>query len=280
MATSTPMDGRREPLHVADTGSGAGVLLVHGQPGLGSDWDPVTALLVADHRVLVPDRPGYGRSSGEPAGMAENAELLAELLVRSGAGPAVVVGHSYGGGIAVLLAARHPALVRALVLVASVGEAGSVNGFDHVLALPVLGEVLSVAGLVTMGRILPRLRPLSRVLPPALGDRLRAGLPDRQYALEVSRLGWRMCRSFLTEQRSLLAEIGDVQRALRVLSVPTAVMTGTWDTVVPPTSAAATAASIRGSELVTVARAGHYLLRDTPSVVAAAVRHMEARAGT
>ncbi len=278
MATSAAMRGAWERLHVAETGTGPPVLLVHGQPGVGADWEPVIERLRADHRVLAPDRPGYGASAPLALSMAENAEILSELLGAGDGGPAVVVGHSYGGGIAALLAARHPELVRGLVLVGSVGNAASVNGFDHVLALPVIGEVFSAVGLVTLGHVLPRLRPLARFLPEHAGTRLRASLPDLRYAAGVSRLGLRMCRTFVAEQRSLIAEIAEVEAAIAALDLPVSVITGTWDTVVPPSVAVSIARSVPGAELVAVAGVGHFVPRDQPSAVASAVRRVEARA--
>lgn len=280
MATSAAMSAPWEHLHVVERGAGPAVLLVHGQPGLCTDWDPVADRLVADHRVVVPDRPGYGGSGRSPLGMAENADALAGLLRSRGVAPSVVVGHSYGGGVGVLLAARHPDAVRGLVLVGSVGDAGSVNGFDHLLAAPLVGPALSAMGLLTLGRVLPSLRPLARHLPDRPGALLRASLPDRQYAASISRLGLRMCRSFVAEQRSLIAEIGDVQQALPTLGVPTVVVTGTWDAVVPPSVAQAMAAAVPHAELVTVARTGHFVPRDAPRAVVDAVRRVVARSGS
>jgi pimeloyl-ACP methyl ester carboxylesterase len=121
-------------LFVIDEGRGPAVLALHGQPGLASDWEKVLPYLVGDHRVLAPDRPGYGRSGGDAIGMGANAELMADMVVRWGVAPVTVVGHSYGGGIGILMAARYPDVVRALVLVGSVGRADSLNVVDHVLA--------------------------------------------------------------------------------------------------------------------------------------------------
>jgi pimeloyl-ACP methyl ester carboxylesterase len=87
-----------------------------------------------------------------------------------------------------------------------------------------------------------------------------------------------MCRSFVAEQRSLIMEIRDVEQALRRLRVPTSILTGTLDMVVPPSVALSMAATVAGAELVTVARAGHFLPRDAPRVVVEAVRRVEARA--
>jgi pimeloyl-ACP methyl ester carboxylesterase len=258
---------------VIDSGRGPSVLFVHGQPGLAGDWDQVRLPLAADHRTLAVDRPGYGATGGPPLTMAANAELLAELLVVQGAAPATVVGHSYGGGIAILMAARHPELVSGLVLVGSVGRADSVSMVDHLLALPWAGEAITAAGLVTLGRFLPRLRDLASHVPGRRLDWLEASLPDR-HDLEVGR---RIRRSFVFEQRTLIHEIGAIEEALPEIAAPTVVITGTWDVVVPASVAATVAAAISGSELIAVARTGHFVPRDAPGVVQRAVRAVEAR---
>lgn len=272
------MDRAWESLLVADEGDGAATLLVHGQPGSAGEWDDLRHGLGG--RVLVVDRPGYGRSTIGPRSMADNAELLAELLVQRGAVPAVVVGHSYGGGVALLMAARRPEVVAGLVLLASVGPKSSVKGFDHLLAAPGVGEALSAAGLFTVGHLLSRLRPAARHLPAAAGARLRASLPDGRYATALSRQGVRTWRSFLAEQRSLVAEIGDVEQAMGRVRVPTAVVSGMWDVVVPPVLSAHMASAVAGAELVMLAGVGHFVARDAPRKVAAVVRRIRDGAGS
>lgn len=252
------------------------VALVHGQPGLGRDWDMVVERLVDDHRVVAPDRPGYGDDGGPALSMADNADVLADVLSAQGGGPATVVGHSYGGGVAILLAARRPELVRALVLVSSVGRRDSISGFDRVLALPGVGEALSAAGLFTLSRVLPRLRHVADLRPRHAWAWLAATIPDQGYGRTL----WsaRMWRSFVSEQRTLMHEIADVEVALGSLHLPTTVITGTWDVVVPPAVAVSIATTIGGSELLTVARAGHFVHRQFPGIVSAAVRRLERRA--
>lgn len=255
------------------------MLLLHGQPGQGEDWEPVPSLLEVDHRVLVVDRPGYGASRLPATSMVENAALAADVIAGRAGGPAVVVGHSYGGGIALLLAARHPDVVAGLVLAASVGRAGSVSGVDRLLALPVVGTAFSAAGLFALGRVLPPFGALSARLGGHAAAWLQASLPDRRYSAGISQAGIRLWRSFVTEQRALLSEIAAVETAAASVRVPTAVVTGTWDVVVPPTVAVGLAAAVPGAELVTVARTGHFLPRDAPGVLATAVRRTWERAG-
>lgn len=275
------MVGGSETLWVAESGpvGGESVLLVHGQPGSAEDWDPVVALLGAELRVLAVDRPGYGATALEARAMSGNAELLADLVAERVSGPVVVVGHSFGGGVALLMAARRPEAVAGLVLVSSVGTRDTVNGIDHLLAAPGLGTLLSGAGLFTLGRVLPRVGTLVRHLPSTAARRLRLSLPDDRYSAEISRSGLRLWRSFLAEQRALVAEIGDVEAAIARVRVPTAVVTGTHDLVVPPGSSAELASAIPGAELVVAGGTGHFVARDAPAAVAGAVLRTVRRAG-
>jgi pimeloyl-ACP methyl ester carboxylesterase len=264
---------------LVEVGAGPPVLAIHGQPGLGADWAAVAARLARDHLVLAPDRPGYGNSGEDADSLAGNVEALAGLLRRRGLAPATVVAHSYGGAVAVLLAERHPELVSGLVLVASVGQAGSLNRFDRFLALPLVGEILSVGGLYAVGQVLPLVRRRILRAPERSWHWLATSLPDDHYRQVASARREQVWRSFISEQRILLAEIGSVETALAGIRVPTVVVTGTWDVVVPPSVASSLAATIPGAELLLVARTGHFLPRDRPGVVAGAVRRVAVRTG-
>ena len=266
-------------LFVVEEGRGPAVLGLHGQPGLARDLAAVSSRLVADHRVLVPDRPGYGASPGPALGMAEGAERMAQLLVERRAAPATVVGHSYGGGIAALLAARRPELVSGLVLVASVGRAGAVGLLDRALATPLLGEAMAATGLLAVGRLLPHVRQVAGRVGGRGPSWIEASLPDHGFSEAASTFGRGVWRSFAVEQRALVREIGDVETALTEVRAPTVVLAGLWDIVVPPAVAVSVAAAVPGAELVTLARTGHFVPRDAPSAVAEAVREVERRAG-
>jgi lipase len=91
------------------------VLAIHGLTGHGQRWQTLATQHLPDVAVVAPDLLGHGRSSwAAPWTIDANAAALADLLDRSG--PVVAVGHSFGGAVALNLAAARPDLVSALLL--------------------------------------------------------------------------------------------------------------------------------------------------------------------
>ena len=262
-----------------DTGTGPPVVLLHGQPGTGASWDPVIRLLESGHRVLAPDRIGYGSSTGEARGLIDNAELIALFLEERRAGPATVVAHSWAGGVAVLLAHRHPGVVSNLILVGAACTPDSLDTIDRLLALPGVGNALTTAGLVAIDSVLPRMRSLLRYVPVRYREQIATSLPSEPGRIgERARNGGfaRQKRSFMTEQRALGEEMPAVTAALAELAVPVVVVSGAWDLVVRPSAAASLARAISGAELINFPRSGHFVARDAPDELAEVIR---ARAG-
>ena len=109
-------------LHMIDRGQGPALLLVHGLGGQMRNFDHgLIDDLARDHRVIAIDRPGSGYSSWAPGSarsLRAQADLLARLLDRLKLDRPLVVGHSYGGAVALTLAAHHPDRVGGLALIA------------------------------------------------------------------------------------------------------------------------------------------------------------------
>ena len=122
-----------------DTGTGAPVLLIHGSgPGVSAwaNWRLTIPALAGARRVIAPDMVGFGFSA-RPQGIHYNLEtwvkqaigLLDALQIER----ADLVGNSFGGGLALALAIRHPARVRRLVLMGSAGVSFPITaGLDAV----------------------------------------------------------------------------------------------------------------------------------------------------
>jgi lipase len=93
------------------------ILAVHGLTGHGLRWQTLATNHLPEFAIAAPDLIGHGRSSwAAPWNIDANVDALAALLDADADGPVVVVGHSFGGAIALNLAAARPDLVSALVL--------------------------------------------------------------------------------------------------------------------------------------------------------------------
>src|SRR3979490_239306 len=108
-------------LHYVERGSGAPLVLLHGNGSMIQDFESsgLIDLAAKNYRVIVFDRPGFGHSD-RPRNVvwtpAAQAELINNALHRLGVSRAIVLGHSWGASVAVALALKHPELVRGLVL--------------------------------------------------------------------------------------------------------------------------------------------------------------------
>jgi pimeloyl-ACP methyl ester carboxylesterase len=220
------------------------IVLLHGQPDCSASLWPLRRELLrrlpAGIRVLAPDRPGYGANPLPATGLAGNVVWLQGWLDQVEAGPTVLVGHSWAGGVAALTAARRPAALAGLVLLASIGPE-CLLPTDRALAAPVLGELIAYFTL-RLGQPLVRWRALS-VISDALADADRP-YSDASVAAMRHRPIW---RSFLLEQRALIRELPEVTAALPSIMAPTAVISGDRDSMIPAATPIALLDSIRHS---------------------------------
>jgi pimeloyl-ACP methyl ester carboxylesterase len=242
------------------------VVLLHGQPGSAADWQWVLPHLEDAWTVVVPDRPGYGRTGGTATGFAGNARATVALLDRLGRERAVVVAHSWAGGAALALASTFPARVAGLVLVSSVGPGERLGWDDRLLAAPVVGELISAATIGGAGLLLSRRRvqSLAAHLDGRAGDAVAA-------LTRLTCSGSSVWRSFLTEQRVLEAELHGLAEALPAIAAPTVILHGRADRLVPVEVAERLTGSIAAARLRILEHAGHLLPHDRPDHIAAAV---------
>jgi pimeloyl-ACP methyl ester carboxylesterase len=126
-----------QTIFYTDEGEGDPVLMIHGWSCDGSDWAWLASDLRRDHRCVVIDNRGHGRSTTATDGYTPRlfAADAARVIEEIGLGRPVVVGHSMGTIIASTLAVERPDLVRALVLV------DPVYGMDDYVIAPALAGV-------------------------------------------------------------------------------------------------------------------------------------------
>jgi len=258
---------------VADVrGSGPPVVLLHGQPGSASEWEPVSERLAIDFTVIVPDRPGYGRTGGRARGIRANGAAVRALLDDLHLPSAIVVGHSWAGAIAIALAEDSPSRLTGMVLLASVGPGEPLTRFDRMLAVPPIGTAFMAGSLHVAGRVLS--------LPPArqLIERRNGNSHAVTAMVESWRTG-RVWRSFVTEQRSLIDELPGLADRLATIHTPTVVMVGNLDRIVPPETGRRLAEAIPGARLRRLPGAGHLLAHQRPDAIVAEIRRLSGADG-
>lgn len=111
-------------VHVEQSGEGSkNVLLLHGWGCSLRHFDPIAQDLSRDYRVTALDFPAHGQSGRppEPWGVPEFGECTAEVIRQMGIFPCDIIAHSFGGRVALYLAAHHPDLVGRLVITGGAG---------------------------------------------------------------------------------------------------------------------------------------------------------------
>lgn len=259
------VDGRT--LHVRDDGppdaAAPAIVFVHGFGASLHTWEPWAQALKDDFRVVRFDLPGSGLSAPDPDrdyGDARSVALLAALMDRLGLARAHVVGHSIGGRIAWAFAARHPARVDRLVLVAPDGFASP--GFEY-------GQAPEVpAGYRLMRHVLPR--PLLRMsLAPAYGD--PAALSDAVVQRYHDLITGPGVRDALLDRMAQTVLV-EPSPTLRLIAAPTLLIWGDRDAVIPIANADGYLAAIDGATLAVIAGVGHVPQEEDAAVGLAALR--------
>jgi pimeloyl-ACP methyl ester carboxylesterase len=244
------------------------IVLLHGQPGSGSDWQQLADLLPPELHVVAPDRPGYGASREAAGGFARGARAVVAELDARNIDRAVLVGHSYGGGVALAAARLAPDRVAALVLLASVGPS-CLTGWDRLLAAPVAGEVCAVAAWW--------LTPwLARARLTGIARRRRLPIaPDEHVNWQIwgntQHENGPVWRTFLTEQRALVGELGDLTASLADIRQPVLLLADPQDTLIPVRATDQLAAALPDARVQLVHQIGHHLPRRGAAEIAAAI---------
>lgn len=241
------------------------VVLLHGFTGAKENWLPLMAELSATHRVIAPDLPGWGESDRDPGadyGVVAQSERVAAWLGTLPRPPALLVGHSMGGHIAGLVAARHPGRVQRLALLSAAGVPFAPNEFGR--AVLEGGHPFAVADRPTLDRYLGLVFTDPPIVPwPA--DRALIARRIAEHDFEVAVL-----------DRLRGDEAFAVQPLLGDIRAPTLLLWCDDDRVIDPSSAALFAAGLPESRTVMLAGCGHMPMVAAVSMVAGEVRRQAA----
>jgi len=277
---SAYIDVRGITIHYTDTGESTGptFALLHGFGASTFSWRDVVAPLAERGRVIVFDRPAFGLTervlpgdwdpdewpAGSPYSPEAQADLTVALLDALGIEKAVLVGHSAGGTVAVLAALRHPTRVQALVLedAAIYTGGGAPRAVLPLLRTPQLRRVGPLLVRSFADDAFERLLVAAWHDPSRITDKIRAGYQAPLRVADWDRALWELV---IARGEDAVSERADEVR------VPTLVITGEGDRVVPPQDSTRVSRAIAGSELVTVPDAGHIPHEETPDAFLNAV---------
>jgi len=245
-------------MEYTDQGAGRTLLLVHGFPLDRRAWSRQVAAFQSDHRVIAPDLRGMGESEGTagPVAMSRYAEDLEALVRKLGAGPVILAGHSMGGYVALAFARAFPGMLRGLVLV------GTKAGADTPAA--------AAARRASAEQV--REKGCAVVLEAMAAKMLSPGNADAAMATAVRGLMARSRPEGVSAALLGMAERPDATAWLGEIRVPTLVLAGADDAIMPPDEAEALARAIPGARLQFIARAGHLVAFEQPGAFNAALR--------
>ena len=260
-------------LSYIDSGTGPVVLFIHGILGSQKQWRHLVDMMDDTERVLVPDLFGHGDSE-KPSGdysLSAHAAAMRDLLDHLDIDRVTLVGHSLGGGIAMQFSYLFPERVNRVVLVASGGLGREVHPILRSATLPLAEQVLSVAA---SAPVLSRLTALGKGLAKV---GWRPGSDINEVWRGFTSLGdGDSRRAFLATTRAVIDVGGQSISAHGRLEnapvVPTLVVWGSRDRMIPAWHALNAQRSIPHCRVELFEGAGHFPHLDDPDRFAALLR--------
>ncbi len=265
-------------VHVARLGrAGPALVLIHGSNGNARDFTHRLApMLAARYRVFVVDRPGFGWSDPLPgAGLEAQAAVLQQAVARLGAVQPLVLGHSYGGAVALAWGVTRPDTLAGIVALSAVaypwptGLGAFYTALSHplgmALAIPALTAFLPTP--VIRDQIDQTFRP--QHAPEGYVDHFGPDLTLRRGQMRVN----------ARQRRDLLAEIEALSPRWAEITVPIEVLHGGADEIVPSQiHAEKLAAANPRARLTLLPGIGHSPHNGDPDAVVAGIDRLAIRA--
>lgn len=272
------VDGTR--VHYVEAGSGPPLVLIHGASGNTRDFTfDLVGRLSDRYRVLVFDRPGLGyteRLSPTGDSITAQADLLARAAAALGADRPMILGHSYGGAVALAWAVTRPDDVAGLTLTAAASNPWETGlGLYYTVLSHPLGQRLVIPALtawvpdsVVDDAIDGVFAPQSA--PEGYHDHIGAGLTLRRVSMRANAL----------HRATLLDETTALQPRFGEIDLPVEIVHGTADTIVPiDVHSRPLSRQIPGANLTVLDGVGHMPHHSDPEASVAAIDRVRARAG-
>jgi pimeloyl-ACP methyl ester carboxylesterase len=259
-------------------GSGPVLLLVHGIGDSSRAWRDLIPGLARDHTVIAPDLLGHGRSDKPRAdySVAAYANGMRDLLGVLGVDRVTIVGHSLGGGVAMQFAYQYPERVERLVLVSTGGVGRDVNPALRLASVPGADALLHLLRLPTTrlaaraGAVAVRRLPIDLRFDVDDLMRIFDALPDATARAAVVRT-----LRAVVDWRGQVVTMLD--RCYLARGMPTLLVWGAHDTILPVEHAHVAHAALPGSRLEIFEDSGHFPHHSEPARFIEVLRDFLAR---
>jgi pimeloyl-ACP methyl ester carboxylesterase len=266
-------------LRYVDAGRGPVVVMIHGNAGSVDDWDfNSMAQLCRDYRLIAIDRPGHGKSDrpeGKAATLHYQAKLVHDALAQLSISRPVLVGHSWGGSLALAYALDYPNELSAIVLLAPAAypDKGGDQFMRAILKTPLIGDATLTVGRILFGKSIVK-KELNKAFYP---DSVP---PDYlQHACSLW-LHHKQIRATLEDEWGLNKDLEKTSRHYPEIHIPVVIVTGDQDKIV---SAKDNAYRLRGaiaqSRLIELKKTGHEVPQTHPESIYNAVSLTRTSAG-
>jgi len=268
------VDGAR--LHFVIKGAGSPVVLIHGNPGSCQDWSRLYGPISSRYCAFAFDRPGHGHSDrpnhGHDVTVEVQARLLSSALDQLRVERPIVVGHSWGGALAILYALLYPRDVSGVVLLApAVYESDDgVSFLSKLPAWPIIGDAVNFLFTPLIGAWLVRTDLAKAFAPDSVPKNyLRHTLSEWTRPRKVK---W-----YSIDDALLNETLPTMSPRYSELEMPLAIVTGDSDLIVPAgENAFRLKETLPKSNLIVLPKTGHQIPFTRPQAVMDAIDHVAA----
>lgn len=257
-------------VHVRDEGRRYGpvLVLIHGSNASLHTWEPWVQRLGGQYRIVSLDLPGHGLTGTHPSGDYDYpifVDVVDKVLVKLGIDRATVGGNSMGGGVTWMYALAHPEKVQAMILVDAAGAPRwrarkAPIGF-RIARMPVLRDIAKIITPRSMveSSFLTSVSVKSVATPAAIDRYWELLRYPGNRAATIKRF------SYTHNNHPAIRE------KLAALKIPTLILWGQEDNLIPVKSAEWFAEAIPGSKLIIYPKVGHIPMEEVPDQSAADV---------
>lgn len=257
-------------LHYVSAGSGRPVVLIHGNPGSHQDYTmALLDKLARSFRVIAFDRPGHGCSERDDSfatTVEMQATLIRDALTKLSIRKPILVGHSWGGSLALAAAVAYEDELSGIVLLAPAAYPNvSLEWWSLIPGIPVLGKFIVHTLTPLIGRAVVKVNLKEAYHPQAVQE---------NYAQQSAEMWTRpeQIRAYAYDERTLRSSLKILSSRYSDLQLPVVIVTGSDDLLLEPEKHAYPLhRTIKGSELVVLPETGHQLPQTCPDSVIDAI---------